>query len=150
MNRSSWTRIFRDLIFALLNATLLLVALCLWLALSAMSTAEKVSSNFATASANATDISERLTAVGEEIQTLRAEADRTRSTAAAPGSGRYDDRLREIERELNELNENLAALQASAPEIIDGVVSASFRELEDLVLKWVDRTQRDARDGNDG
>ena len=120
MGRTIW-----NLFIALINATLILVILCLWLLWEVLSTAESVSTQLAAASENIAGSRNEIAAVVTAIDDLRTEV--------AALETRPDD---ELAARLDALNARLAELTGAldwirvTPEtLIDSAVRAAFQQL---------------------
>lgn len=133
-------RTFKDLLLALLNATLLLVALCLFLGWKLASTVQEVTS----------DVTQTVQAVSplrEEAQGIRGELSALRSelTTLRTGDGVLDEatkqRVDQTLQRLNQIEDRLQTAQArfadmaNSPEnLIDRAIDTSADVVADRVI----------------
>ena len=110
LGRTVW-----NLILALLNATLILVAVCLFFAWKITQTADAVVANVETRLAEFTPVQERIGGLSEEVRTLRADL-----AALGGGTGRSDDTvLARIEERVAQVAARLDAVAVEAETLID-------------------------------
>jgi septal ring factor EnvC (AmiA/AmiB activator) len=127
MERRSLGRTVWNLALALLNATLILLALCLWLGWSALSKVEHITDDLA-------GITETILPVRSEIRALTGQIAETRASIADLREGGGPDlhicteleaQVARAEQRIGELNETLKRIEADLyPAISDGVEAA--------------------------
>lgn len=132
----SLRRSIGNLVLALLNATLILTALCLWLAWGALSAAERVSTEIAAAAETVLPLRSEIVTLTEEIAATRAElaarrAAETRDTAA------LEARIAGVEAQLAALTAEVKRLGADPEVLIDQAVTSVFDGLGDTVAKII-------------
>jgi uncharacterized membrane protein len=121
----------KDLLLALLNATLILVALCLFLLWQLSGTAERVVAEFAQNLQIVKPVEERVVALHEEVSGLREDLAALSLEDAAqnlPASQALQARADALQAELEQINSTLTTL-AETPERLmrDGVAQLSER-----------------------
>lgn len=135
MARRSLPRTFLQLFLALVNATLILAALCLWFAWGALSAADRVSGQI-------NDAAQTILPLRGEITTLTAEIAAARTDLAAMPAGGAEAaalqaRLAAIEMRLAEIGASVTALAADPDALIDRAVSSAFAGLGDAVAQAI-------------
>jgi hypothetical protein len=103
--------LLKELARALLNATLILVALCLLLLWQLSASMERVSSGLAASAQAVAPLRADLQAVSREVAGLRADL------AAAPTRGTLDARAAAVTTRLDGIEEKLAAFTALPDEV---------------------------------
>jgi septal ring factor EnvC (AmiA/AmiB activator) len=147
MAARSLGRTLGNLLLALLNATLILAALCLWLAWGALSAAERVSGQIEAAAQAVTPLRAEIVSLTEEIAAARAELAAFR---ARNGEDRdaLERRLAEVEAELARLTSAVAGLGVDPEALIDRAVTSAFDRLGQIVADALDRLRgAEAADG---
>ncbi|MDU8944271.1 hypothetical protein [Ovoidimarina sediminis] len=139
MTGTRFSRLLKDLLLALINATLLLAALCLWLGWSVLSTVENVSENIASTTDNISELGQQVGMVAGEIREVRRDIDALADREEPVILDGLYTRLDALEAELHDLNERLEQIRTSSTELIDYAVAAILREIEDLVTDWIGR-----------
>ena len=131
MAERSFGRALGTLALALLNASLLLAALCLWLAWGALSSAERVSLQIRQAADTVTPLRADIAGLTREIGAARADlaALNSRGTGDASGIRALEERLTGLEAELRGLTNAVTALGADPEALIDRAVMATFASM---------------------
>jgi hypothetical protein len=133
MAERSLGRSVGNLVLALLNATLILAALCLWLAWGALSAAERVSGQIEEAAQTVLPLRTEIVSLTEEIAATRAELAELRSDGAADRAG-LEQRIAGVEAEL-----------AADPEVlIDRAVTSAFDGLGETVANFLNGLRGEA------
>jgi hypothetical protein len=114
-----------NLLLALLNATLILAALCLWLAWSALAAAERVSGQIEEAASTVLPLRTEIASLTEEVAAARIELATFRSDGAS-GVATLQQRMAGVEAELASLTDVVAALDANPEALIDRAVISAF------------------------
>ena len=127
LRRSIW-----NLALALLNATLILAALCLWFAWGALSTAERVSSQINTAAEAVLPMRAEIARLTEEISATRDEL-ATRAATPSIDTSALEARIAGVEEQLSQLTEAVGALASDPEALIDTAVASAFDGLGDEV-----------------
>ncbi|MBO9476826.1 hypothetical protein J7382_04690 [Shimia sp. R11_0] len=112
----------KDLLVAMINATLILVALCLFLLWQLSGTAERVVSSFAQNLQIVKPLEEKVTGLHSEITDLRsdlASISLENTALNAPATQRLQARADALDAQLSEINASLASL-AAAPDRLMG------------------------------
>ena len=116
MWRTDVMKTLKDLFLALLNATLILVALCLFLGWRMMATVDTVSDRVTASIAELTPLRDEIAGVRAELSGLRADL------AAAPGtvaSARLQNRLDGLETRLDGMQARMASLATLPDQLLD-------------------------------
>lgn len=132
MTDRSLGRSLGNLLLALLNATLILAALCLWLAWGALSAAERVSEQIGTAAQTVLPLRAEIVGLTEEVAAARADLAAHRASEAADTAEAMASMAR-IETRLAELTASVGALAADPETLIDRAVTAAFDGLGETV-----------------
>jgi hypothetical protein len=132
LTERSLVRSARNLVLALLNATLVLAALCLWLAWSALSAAERVSEQINEAAQTVLPLRAEIVSLTEEIAATRSELAGLRSDGAAEQAA-LAERIADVEAELARLTEAVTELGADPEALIDRAVTSAFGGLGQTV-----------------
>jgi hypothetical protein len=151
MSDRTVARSLGNLVLALLNATLILTALCLWLAWSAFSAAERVSADLRAAAEVVLPLREEAQALTAEIATARLDIAALQEVGvAAPASvAALQDAIDRMEAQLAQLAGAIASLERSSTTLIDRSIEMAFREAGRVVLHAVGR-MRGEGSGPDG
>jgi hypothetical protein len=120
------------LLLAVLNATLILAALCLWLAWGALSAAERVSDRIGEAAETVLPLRAEIRRLTDEIAAARTELAERRAEDAA-GTAALQVRLAAVETELAELTAAVTELSADPEALIDRAVASAFEGLGETV-----------------
>ena len=120
------------LLLALLNATLILVALCLWFAWSALATAERVSEQIGTAAETVLPLRAEITGLTEEIAAVRSDL-AARGLARDADTSALKAMIAGVEAQLAELTAAVSALAADPEALIDRAVTSAFDGLGETV-----------------
>lgn len=129
MAERSLGRTLGSLVLALLNATLLLAVLCLWLAWGALSAAERASGQILQAAETVLPLRDDIAGLRAELAATRAEIAALGAGAAADGAGPagLEAHLGRLEAGVAGLTEAVGALAPENPEaLIEQAVAAAF------------------------
>lgn len=137
MAERSLGRSAANLVLALLNATLILAALCLWLAWGALSTAERISGQIEEAAQTVLPLRSEIVTLTEEIAETRADLAALRSDRATD-SAALGQRIAGVEAELARLTEAVTELGADPELLIDRAVTSAFDGLGQTVADILD------------
>lgn len=138
----------KDLVLALLNATLILVAVCLFLAWKVSGTAERVVASFSQNLEVLKPMREEVQGVQQEIAGLRSDlADLRGSASAVPAAAlnRLDQRVDTLNTKLETMQGNMAQL-AEAPDRL--MTAAVDRTIDGLAETAKDLRGCTAPDGS--
>jgi len=126
----------RNLALALLNATLVLAALCLWFAWNTMSAAERVSSQLRQAAETVLPLREKVSGLTDGIEALHTEIASLRARGGAAGENvtALELRLAGVEAQLEGITEAVTALRPDPDILINRAVTAAFASLADRVI----------------
>ncbi|WP_375687073.1 hypothetical protein [Pseudooceanicola sp. LIPI14-2-Ac024] len=149
MGRTAW-----NLALALINASLILLAVCLFLVWKVLSAAEDVSANLAATSATIQPIGTQITELTEEVAgarsdlaELRAAGQAMREQGLPEPTGELTERLDRIEGQLTELTDWVGEVREDPDAVIDRAIDAAFEELRAVVAETV-ALIRGAREGS--
>ena len=106
-------KVIKDLLLALLNATLILIALCLFLAWQIAQSAEVMVDRAAQAVERVAPVQAELESLRAEVAGLRSDLDDVRSTAGAQA----DAAAERLQTRIDELEQTLATAQARLAEL---------------------------------
>ncbi|MCC5976406.1 MAG: hypothetical protein JJT81_20495 [Rubellimicrobium sp.] len=134
MAERSFGRTVGSLALALLNATLILVALSLWLAWGAIRGAERVSDQLADAAETVLPLRSEIVTLTEEIAAARAVLAQ-RASEGDSGAVALEARLAGVEARLAELTAAVTELGIDPEALIDRAVSSSFEGLGEAVAR---------------
>lgn len=135
MAERSVGRTVGNLVLALMNATLILIALCLWLAWGALSAARDVSDRIGTAAEAVIPMRAEIVRLTEEVSAARADLAALRrdfDDAPAATAG-LEARVGGIETQLSDLNATISALETDPEALIEGAVGATFDGLAEAL-----------------
>jgi D-arabinose 5-phosphate isomerase GutQ len=121
-------RSFGNLILALLNATLILTALCLWLSWKAFSAVEGVSGNLENAAEKVVPLRSDVAALTTEIASLRA-AIADRGAAATAADAAMTAQLARIEDQLAEISSGVTEFATQQEDTLQTLVETAFAGL---------------------
>src|SRR6056297_561264 len=99
MAERSLGRSFGNLVLALLNATLIIAALCLWLAWGALAAAERVSGQIEAAAQTVLPLRTEIVSLTEEIAAMRADLADLRADGAADRAA-LEERIAGVQAEI--------------------------------------------------
>lgn len=131
-------RVLKDLALAMLNATLILVALCLFLFWKLSATTERIVENFTDSLGVVAPLQQEVAATREELQALRANV----AELAVSATGLDHAMLMRVDQRLGDLNQRVDGVQDKL---------TSIREMPDQLLdqsieNWTGRIVGVARD----
>jgi hypothetical protein len=151
MAQRSLGRTVGNLALALLNATLVLIALCFWLAWSAFSAAERVTSQVEQAAQSVLPVRGEIRDLTAQIEGTRAElvALRDRGEDGGGAVAELSESVAAIEAQLAVLADEVSKLNAAPGAMIDRAVEASFRSFGDIVAEWITRMRGESRSAPD-
>ena len=132
LGRSLW-----NLALALLNATLILTALCLWFAWGALTTAEQVSNQINTAAESVLPMRAEIAKLTEEISATRADLATRANTTPNLDTSALQARITGVEEQLAELTAAVSALSSDPEALIDSAVASAFDGIGDEVAKII-------------
>jgi hypothetical protein len=139
MTDRSLGRSARNLILALVNATLILVAMCLWLAWGALSSAERVAAQLGDAAQTVLPLRAEIVTLTGEIAATRTELSTLRSEGAGDRAA-LERRIAGVEAELARLTAAVTELGADPEALIDRAVTSAFDGLgatvSDILTGW--------------
>lgn len=125
MAKRSLGRSVGNLVLALVNATLVLAALCLWLAWGALLAAERVSGQIEEAAQTVLPLRTEIVSLTEEIAATRSALAEHRSDGGADRAA-LEQRIAGVEAELAQLTEAVTELGADPEVLIDRAVTSAF------------------------
>ena len=121
----------KDLLLAFLNATLILVALCLVLALMVVNRANSLTETFAENLNVVAPLQEAVQSTGTEIAALRTDLAAIGSQsqdASSEAMARVQTRVADMEKRLNDMQSRLQELREVPAEMIDQAISRAGDE----------------------
>jgi hypothetical protein len=124
-----------DLLKAFLNASLLLLALCLFLAWKMVSAASTVSAQLGQVSDNFTPVHVEIQAVTQELTALTKALEGHKS----PDSTELRFRLARLEQQIGDLRQETLALKQLPSEIMTTAAEAAATKLTDGLALWAPR-----------
>lgn len=133
------------LLLALLNATLILAALCLWFAWGALSSAERVAAQLNEAAEAVLPLRAEIVTLSGEIAATRAEL-ATLRTEGAGDRAALEQRIAGVEAELARLTTAVTALGADPEALIDRAVTSAFDGLGATVADVLTGLRREPAD----
>lgn len=128
-------RTAKNLLLALINATLILVIICLWFAWKVLSAAQDVSTQISEAAETVAPVRDDINALTEEIAGARADLASLRESAAEEVAPGLVERLDRIEAQLGQVTETIAEVRANPDELIDKAMARAFDELRAIVAE---------------
>lgn len=143
MAERSLGRSAKNLLLALLNATLILAAICLWLAWGALSSAERVAAQIEDAARTVLPLRAEIVTLTEEIAATRTEL-ATLRTDGAGNRAALEQRIAGVEAELARLTAAVTALGADPEALIDSAVTSAFNGLGAAVADILTGLRREA------
>lgn len=129
----------KNLLLALLNATLILVALCLYLGWMVMQSAEQAADTFASAVGNIAPIRNEVSDVKDSVAGLRADL---QLLAGQPGvlsetaEAALESRVNVIAARLDRLETSLAALSEVPENTVEAAIDLSANRAADLITQF--------------
>lgn len=127
---------FWNLFVALINATLILAIICLWMAWRVLSAADRVSDQVAIASANIAASREDIRAMTAALGDLKAEVAASQ-TASDLRRDEVASRFDEVDARLVPLERALAWVSVTPEELVDRAVRSAFRQAGGMVADAV-------------
>lgn len=115
----------KDLLLALLNATLILVALCLFLLLMLANRANSLTESFAQHLQIVAPLQERVQSTGAEIAALRTDLAEIKDQSGDISSAtmtRIQDRIEAMESRLAEMQSSMAELRTAPERLLDQAI----------------------------
>ncbi len=125
MARRTVGQTVKNLALALMNATLLLAALCLWLAWGALSSAERVAAEIGDMAGAVLPLRAEIGAMTQELAAARAEL-AARDAEGARDTARIAASLEGIEARLDGLAASVATLTTNREALIERAVAGVF------------------------
>lgn len=123
---------FWNLFIALINATLILAIICLWLAWKVLSAADRVSDQVAVASENIAASREDIRAMTTALGGLKSEVAALRTTPD-PALDALTTRLDSVDERLVPLERALTWISVTPDELMDTAVRSAFRQAGGIV-----------------
>lgn len=120
-----------NLLLACINATLILVALCLWLAWGAFSAVDSISENVAVAAGKALAVEDELRTLRQELVDTRTALIETRDNGVPLRieAENVSQQLAMIDGHLTDLNAQLAMLARDPEGLVEAAVDHMFERL---------------------
>ncbi|WP_171122199.1 MULTISPECIES: hypothetical protein [unclassified Ruegeria] len=134
-------RTLKDLLLALLNATLILVALCLFLGWKLASTVEGITTTFAENIQIVAPLKQELQGVRGELAALRSDlssiqiGESLANSAAAQKISTALAKLDNLEKELQAKQARISELTESPDELINTAIEASADAIADRIIE---------------
>ncbi|CAD0185320.1 hypothetical protein RUESEDTHA_02206 [Ruegeria sp. THAF57] len=134
-------RTLKDLLLALLNATLILVALCLFLGWKLASTVEGITTAFAENIQIVAPLKQELQGVRGELAALRSDlssiqiGESVANSAAAQKISTALAKLDNLEKELQAKQARISELTESPDELINTAIEASADAIADRIIE---------------
>lgn len=119
------TKTIWNLLKALLNATLLLLALCLFLGWQLFASARGVSEDLGKISARFTPIHDQLQTINTEV----ADLNRSLTESDSPDSAEMRFRLARLEEQLSRINEETDTMSALPAQVVTTAVEAAVQSI---------------------
>lgn len=111
-------RTFRDLFLALLNATLILVALCLFLAWQVFAAARQTTQNLEETAAQIRPVADQIGGLRQDVTALRADIDQLRAGSTASERASLTAKITALDRRMEKINQEVSALRALPEELV--------------------------------
>lgn len=128
----------KNLALALLNATLILVALCLFLAYKVSQSANEVVASFAESLVTVEPLKEEVAATRAEIVGLRADLAELRAQPGIAGTdtaARIDARMTAIQTRLDGMRDRMQALAQTPYDLADHAIEKAGAELSTRAME---------------
>lgn len=125
-------RTLGNIALALLNATLILAIVCLWLAWGALSAAERVSENLGEAARTVVPLRAEIVSLTDEIAAARADL-AERRVEGARDTAMLEARIAGVEAQLAELTAAVREVGGDPEALIDAAVASAFEGLGETV-----------------
>ena len=136
------TKTILNLLKALLNATLLLLALCLFLGWQLLASARGVSENLGEISARFTPIYDQLQTMNTEITSLNLAL----TQSEAPDSAEMRFRLARLEEQLSRINAETEQMSELPAQVVTTAMEAAMQSLSAEIATRLPRLQNCAPD----
>ena len=136
MQYRSLGRTLWNLFLALLNATLILVALCLWLGWRLADTVQNISTEVTQTVVEARPIREDLSLLTEEVSNLRSDLSKLGESSSGYSSlslARYEQKLGEFGDQLSGFGQRIDKALSDPDALIETAISAAAVELTGFV-----------------
>ena len=138
MSDRSLGRTLWNLFLAFLNATLILLAVCLWFGWRLADTVQGISTEVTRAVAEATPIRDDLRGLTDEVSALRADLSSLRDSSDGFSSftfARYEQKLDDFGGRLSELGQRMESALSDPDALIETAISATADELTGFVIE---------------
>lgn len=135
MAKSSIGRTAANLALAVLNATLILAAICLWFAWGAFSAANDVADTLSEATARITPVRSDIQSLTSEIAELRSALSEIQASAQNEPARltAVTDEISALRAEIASVGTKLETIAADPDNLIDRAVKATFDELGERI-----------------
>lgn len=135
MGKSSIGRTAANLALAVLNATLILAAICLWFAWGAFSAANDVADTLSEATARITPVRSDIQSLTSEIAELRSALSEIQTSAQNEPARltAVTDEISALRAEIASVGTKLETIAADPDNLIDRAVKATFDELGERI-----------------
>ena len=147
LGRTIW-----NLLLALLNATLILLAVCLWFAWSITSSVERITTQVNETLSLVRPLRSEVEGLRGDIQDLRTEVASLRNLEFT-GSGAVSDVSQSIDDltgQIADLNATIESIDIDTDALIEKAVRATFDELAERVLGLIPQLQKPAPEAEAG
>lgn len=117
-----------SLLLAMLNATLILVALCLWLGWHVLSEARAITGRLTDGMALLTPVTDEIAGLRAEVSALRDDLARVQGQAAGPAAlTAFGNRLATLDSRITKMGDRIDAMTADPGALIDQAVDRTAR-----------------------
>lgn len=127
----------KNLLLALINATLILVIICLWMAWKVLDAAEGVSVQLNQATEAVLPLRGDIAALTAEIAAARSDVAELRRSEGGAAAAALTERLDRIEAQLEDVTGTIAAVQADPDALIDRAMTRAFDQLRAIAGELV-------------
>ena len=137
MSDRSLGRTLWNLFLALLNATLILLAICLWFGWRLADTVQNISTEITRTVAEAAPIRDDLQGLANEVSALRSDLSSLRDASDGFSSltfAKYEQRLDDFGSRLSELGQRMESALSDPDALIETAISATADELTGFVV----------------
>ena len=141
MANRSFGRTIWNLVLALLNATLILIAACLWFAWSAFSAAERAAEQLGTAVVSIQPIRQEVRGLSGEIGGLRSDLAslRTQQGTTPEALSEISTSVAALQKDIESLTDTLQSADIDPNALVDRAVTTAFDRLGELVTQYIPR-----------